>query len=897
MFLILYNIIMQPIELVVEIVFELLFRLVGQRSSNQGLAVIGVSVCISLLTLPLYRRADMVQQQERDIQAALAPGIKRIRKAFKGDERFMMLQAYYREHSYSPLSALKGSLSLLLEIPFFIAAYHFLSHLEALRGASFGPIADLGKPDGLFSLGGVRINLLPILMTLINCLSGLIYLKGFPLKAKIQVYGFALIFLVLLYNSPSGLVVYWTCNNIFSLVKNIFYKLKEPRKVFNIFCLAAGVGISGCLFASGILDSRKKCVAVFFFFLLTALPLLASLVKSRGGKKCYASYASFFASGLFLTVLLGVLIPSAVIASSPSDFVDINHYKLPVHFLLYSTCYAAGFFLLWGGIIYGMANLRLRQLLEIGIFILSAVFLVDYMCFGKNLGVLSEYLTFDVRPSYSLREKLLNAGVVAAIALVLFSLLRIKKLRSYAPYLSVLLLIGVAGVSVGNVVKICAGVKTISRDQKELGQLVSAEQEEIPLSPKGRNVIVFMLDKAISGYLPYIMEEKPELKKSFEGFTYYPNCLSFGGYTVFGAPPLFGGYEYTPAEMNKRESELLIDKHHEALKVLPVLFDEHSFKVTVCDMPLTNYSTYFDASIYKDYPGITGYRLQRNSRSVTMLKSFTSQGLDSNKRDFFCYSVFKVVPLVFQTIAYDKGRYFTSERADKRYEKFLRCYSVLYLLPELTVCSSEPENTFLMIDNDTTHDPCVLQLPDYTLETHVDNTGLHTAADGHIGMETETEQGYYHCNMASLMQLAKWFDYMREQGVYDNSRIIIVADHGNALGQFDSMLFAGNGLDVQEYNPLLLVKDFGSNGEFSVSDKFMTHADTPSLAMEGLIPHPKNPFTGKEINMEPKENPQLVTSSSHHSPTTELYTFDTSDGHWYSVHDDIFREENWKQLD
>ena len=71
---ILYNIIISPIELVVEVVFELMWRLVGQHQTNQGLAVIGVSVAISLLTLPLYRRADTVQQKERDLQKKILQG-------------------------------------------------------------------------------------------------------------------------------------------------------------------------------------------------------------------------------------------------------------------------------------------------------------------------------------------------------------------------------------------------------------------------------------------------------------------------------------------------------------------------------------------------------------------------------------------------------------------------------------------------------------------------------------------------------------------------------------------------------------------------------------------------------------------------------------------------------
>ena len=82
-----------------------------------------------------------------------------------------------------------------------------------------------------------------------------------------------------------------------------------------------------------------------------------------------------------------------------------------------------------------------------------------------------------------------------------------------------------------------------------------------------------MLDRAMGEYLPYIFNEKPELKEKFAGFTVYTNVISFGGYTNFGVPALFGGYEYTPLEMNKRSDELLVSKHNEALKVMPVLFN------------------------------------------------------------------------------------------------------------------------------------------------------------------------------------------------------------------------------------------------------------------------------------------------------------------------------------
>ena len=123
---IIYRILIGPLELFFEVVFELADRHV----SNPAYAIIMLSLAMNFLVLPLYRRADAVQAEERDRENALAPWIKHIKKTFKGDERFMMLQAFYRENNYKPTDTLKGSISLLLEIPFFIAAYRFLSDTQ-----------------------------------------------------------------------------------------------------------------------------------------------------------------------------------------------------------------------------------------------------------------------------------------------------------------------------------------------------------------------------------------------------------------------------------------------------------------------------------------------------------------------------------------------------------------------------------------------------------------------------------------------------------------------------------------------------------------------------------------------------------------------------------------------
>ena len=75
-----------------------------------------------------------MQEQARDTEARLHKGVAHIKRVFSGDENMMILQTYYRQNNYKPTDALRGSVSLLLEIPFFMAAYQFLSHLKILEG-------------------------------------------------------------------------------------------------------------------------------------------------------------------------------------------------------------------------------------------------------------------------------------------------------------------------------------------------------------------------------------------------------------------------------------------------------------------------------------------------------------------------------------------------------------------------------------------------------------------------------------------------------------------------------------------------------------------------------------------------------------------------------------------
>ena len=854
-----------------KLIFEYIYYFARAVVNHPGLAIIALSLAMNILVLPLYRRADAMQEASRDVENKLAKGVAHIKKSFAGDERMMILQTYYRQNHYKPTDALKGSVSLLLEVPFFMAAYQFLSSLSILENCSFGPIADLSLPDGLIVIGGITINALPVLMTMINVISSAIYLKGFPLKTKIQLYGMALFFLVFLYNSPSGLVFYWTLNNLFSLCKTIFYQLKNPKRVGLALLFAIGVVVTAYgLFIYEAVTLKRKLFVLVIGAAAMLLPIIVAFLSrvTLPKMRLKPNRKLFIAGGLFLTVLVGLLIPSAVIAASPQEFVDATNFYHPLFYVLHTLCLSIGTFLVWLQVFYWLADSTGKVVFERLLWVLCGAMLVTYLFFGTNLGVLSPTLKYVDGLSFSGKEQLLNLAVLAVVAVALLFVLR----KWQKPVISVLIIasIAITGMSGFNMATINRSVQRFAD-----GDSAITESQDIHfnLSESGHNVVVIMLDRAMGDLLPYMLQEKPELKEKFDGFTFYDNTISFGTNTNFALPALLGGYEYTPVELNKRSDELLMDKHNEALKVMPTLFSDNGYQVTVCDPVYANYQWIPDLSIYDDMPGVNAHITEGQFTP----KQDLNEKIQVMSRNFFCFSIMKTLPLPLQPAVYGYGNYnqlgsrmvqtATSQSvAHGSNGEFLDAFYVLNNMTEMTQISSGADDTFLLMCNNTCHEPCLLQAPDYMPADSIDNTkydNTHTSrfeGKGSSLLDTIDTLGHYHAAMSAFLQLGNWFDYLRANGVYDNTRIILAADHGTKLGLEPDLFYENQ--DLGYFYPLLMVKDFQSSG-FTTSSEFMTNADVPVLAMQDLVADPVNPFTGKPINNSEKTaHPQYVTLSN-----------------------------------
>ena len=298
---------------------------------------------------------------------------------------------------------------------------------------------------------------------------------------------------------------------------------------------------------------------------------------------------------------------------------------------------------------------------------------------------------------------------------------------------------------------------------------------------------------------------------------------------------------------------------------------------------------------------------------------YMKSGINVRNRNFFCFSIYKTAPLAIQPMLYTGGLYndpdalfkktenYVSQMEEDLYTAFgihwpyISAFAVLENLPDITKIHDDVQNNYITLDNGATHEPILLQMPEYKTASAVDNHSYEKdpitreSLDGKmIKIGTTNQIIHYHADIASLIEIGKWMDYLRENDVYDNTRIIITADHGQDLGFDDYVLYHGG--DILAFNPLLMVKDFDSKG-FHVDNQFMTNADVPAIAMSELIESPVNPFTGNAVTNDMKNNEfqevQLIKkwNTEVNNGTTFLPSL------WFDVHgDNIFDRDNWENV-
>lgn len=895
---ILYWVLLFPLETGISVIYEILYSLLG----NVGLSIIGVSLAVNVVCLPLYAVAERWQRRERETIKALTPRINSIKRSFHGDERHFILETYYRQNGYHPIYALRSSFGLLIQIPFFLAAYNVLKNIPSLVGVSFLGIPDLSKPDALLCIGGFHVSILPFIMTAVNVVASAIYAKGLARKEKIQLYAMALVFLALLYPSPSGLVFYWTINNLFSLAKNLFYRMKRPLMAFWAASTALFV-VLFALLATFFHATWQALLGIGLITLIIALtPYFIRLSKKVGvNTRRYLALtprktdALFALSCLGIALFAGLVIPGNVIASSPQEFALMQAFSNPLTLLGTTALQALGLFFVYPLCVYLLFSRRVKAVLCIAFTMLFACALACAFAFQGDYGTVSKFLTFEsaeiLCPSVS--EAILNGLAIAGAICAVGWLFASRKTGALIAATAILA-VSFASITVIDARTIASGYSAISElSRAENKAFEKTDQTVYSLSPDKPNVIFIMIDRAIGSFVPYAFEDSPVVKKEFDGFTWYPNTASFGGHTIFGAPPLFGGYDYVPDELVKKTDKPLVEKNNEALTALPRAFSASGWKVTATDMPFANYSWVPDNSIFSGIPNVKAinlvdrYTIQWLKEKKGVSDSGDSDGSDRIIRNMLRFSVMKSAPVFLRSGIYQGGLYWNGNWNFRGNEyEFIKFYASLDYLPRLTDYASKDSN-LLLIQNETPHErsPYRKLLPQSV-----------TARFGN-GETVEL----YEVNYLAYEALARFFAEMKSRGVYDNTRIIIASDHGfTGISWADRSRFPNSvkirGINVGYYNPVLLFKDFGDRGALKTDFTFMTNADAPDLATKGgVIANPVNPWTGNPFAAGDRKRLIHITTSHKFNPSEHgKWKFSLRDKDFIWLHDSIFDRFNWE---
>jgi YidC/Oxa1 family membrane protein insertase len=181
---------------------------------SYALAIVILTIIVKSILWPLQNRAT----KEMKMMALLQPEMKRIQDLYQNEPLKLNeeMRSLYSKYDVNPI---RGCLPMLIQFPIFIGFYNMLGKAVELRGSGFLWVHDLAAPDTVAVLLGMPINPLPLLM------AGTMFLQmrmtpqaADPMQQKVFMF-MPVMFLFICYNFASALALYWTIQNLLSIVQ------------------------------------------------------------------------------------------------------------------------------------------------------------------------------------------------------------------------------------------------------------------------------------------------------------------------------------------------------------------------------------------------------------------------------------------------------------------------------------------------------------------------------------------------------------------------------------------------------------------------------------------------------------------------------------------------------
>jgi YidC/Oxa1 family membrane protein insertase len=185
-------------------------------------AIIVLTLIIKTALWPLQNKSTTSMKRMQ----LLSPKMTELKEKYKDDPTKMNeeLMKLYKQYGVNPFG---GCLPMFVQIPIFFGFYSMLGSAIELRNSHFLWIHDLSQPDTITHFLGYPINLLPIIMAGTMLWQMSISPKSGDAVQQRMMYFMPVIFLTFAYNYASGLALYWTTQNLFS-VAQLYYTRNQP---------------------------------------------------------------------------------------------------------------------------------------------------------------------------------------------------------------------------------------------------------------------------------------------------------------------------------------------------------------------------------------------------------------------------------------------------------------------------------------------------------------------------------------------------------------------------------------------------------------------------------------------------------------------------------------------
>ena len=186
---------------------------------DYGLAILALTTIIKLTLWPIQNRANRSMRQ----MAALSPKMQELKEKYKDDPTRMNQEVMklYKQYGINPVG---GCLPMLIQIPIFFGLFKMLGQAVELRNAKFLWVKDLSQPDTVAHLPllGWPINIIPLCMAATQIwLMAMTPKTGDATQRRVMMFT-PLIFLFICYNFAAALALYYTAQNLFSILQ--FYQ-------------------------------------------------------------------------------------------------------------------------------------------------------------------------------------------------------------------------------------------------------------------------------------------------------------------------------------------------------------------------------------------------------------------------------------------------------------------------------------------------------------------------------------------------------------------------------------------------------------------------------------------------------------------------------------------------